>query len=95
VAVERIRIPEALALPRQTEQLRATLEAYLEGMGRQVQLDLTEIEYLGSSTIAVLLTFLRKLQERDGKAEILVGSDDVLRTLTLTRVDQLVPVTRT
>jgi anti-anti-sigma factor len=90
--VIQIRVPPELVRPSEGDQLRALLEAYLDPPGSDVEIDLVDVDYLGSSVIATLLTFVRKLREGQGKARIRVRSKDVHRTLKLTRVDQLVEV---
>lgn len=93
-----VRISPELVRPSMSEALRGALEPYLqeegtpEGASPSYQLDLTQIEYLGSSAIAILLTFLRRARERGASTEVLVSSRDVVRTLRLTRIDRLVPL---
>jgi anti-sigma B factor antagonist len=85
-------ISSELVRPSQSEELRAHLKEVLDQAPSALILDLSRVDYLGSSAIAILLTFIRRARECGGTTEILVGSKDVLRTLQLTRIDHLIPV---
>lgn len=87
-----VRVPPDLVRPAEGDRLNELLEPCLATHGNQVLIDLSDVDYLGSSVIATLLTFIRKLRELQGNARIRLRSKDVQRTLKLTRVDQLIPV---
>lgn len=74
------------------QQLRHTLEAEIAAGPRRLIVDLSQLEFMDSSALKVLLHGHRALARRGGALALAHPQGPVARVLALTRADQLVPV---
>jgi anti-sigma B factor antagonist len=71
------------------DQLRATLDQILETGATLVVLDLTEVDFLDSSTLGVFIRIHKRLTERDGALELICPRKAILRILQMTGLDRV------
>jgi anti-anti-sigma factor len=55
---------------------------------RTVQLDLTAMQRIDSPGLDLLVAILREVQQRDGHLQMIVGNQDIHRTLTHMELDK-------
>lgn len=70
-------------------KLRATLDGFVKKSGGDVQADLSELEYLDSSGLAVLIELRKKLKSRDRGLEVTSIHPNAEKVFRLTQVAQL------
>lgn len=75
--------------PAHLEQILAEFKS--SGM-RTVLLDLTDKEWLSSSEIGVVMWIFKELENLQSSFCLLAPSPFVLKTITLTGIDQLMPI---
>lgn len=71
------------------EQLRAALDGLAEQGCRQVVLDLTELEFIGSAGLGAIVAGHLRLRCRGGVLKLVGPSQPVRRMLELTRLTKL------
>ncbi len=72
---------------------RSRLDAWLEETGAlRLILDLTQVSFLDSSGIGVILGRYRKLQERGGRVEILAPGGAVKKVLEMAGIAGIIPI---
>ncbi len=77
--------------PALAEQLTAALQA-----GRtRIVLDFTEVEFIDSTGLSVLLNALRRLARRDGALSLVCTNPTVLRLFEITRLDATFDIVQT
>jgi anti-sigma B factor antagonist len=74
------------------QQLRDMVEAEIAALPHRLILDLSELEFIDSSALKVLLHGHRALAGQGGALGLVQPRGAVARVLALTRADQLVPV---
>ncbi len=72
-----------------TPKIRTGLLNYIEKTKGSLKLDLSELEYLDSSGLAVFIEARRHLVEQGRVLEIISVKDDVKKIFQLTQVDKL------
>jgi len=63
--------------------------------GVRVVVDLTDVTFLDSTGLGVLVTSLKRLREVDGSLDLVVTSPRVLKVFTLTGLDVVIPIHET
>ena len=72
-----------------SDHLTRSLEESVNAGTRHIQLQLSQVDYLSSAGIRVLLTINRQLKARDGGLVVTHPSESVLSVLTLAGLDQV------
>lgn len=62
-----------------------------EGVKRVV-VDMTEVKFLDSTGLGVLVGAMGRIRESDGDMRLVVTSDHILKVLRITGLDALIPV---
>lgn len=75
-----------------SEQLREVLESQASGQVRTLIVDLSELKFMDSSALRVLLQCNRMIDREGGTLGLVRPQGSVARILRFTRADQLVPV---
>ena len=70
-------------------QLKQQMIALLEGGARQVVVDLTQVEYLDSTALGVLIGGLKRLREIDGNLALVCPSPRIRRVFEITGLDKI------
>lgn len=73
-------------------QLQETLQQFRPPAVDQVILDLSDLTFLDSSGIGVIVAALKRLREADGELKIAGASGPVLRVLEITGLDGIIPL---
>lgn len=73
-------------------RLGAVLDEALDAMPHQVRLDLSELTFLDSTGIRVLVTACHRAKDQNCRFTLQSPRDAVLRTLKLTGVDRLMVI---
>lgn len=89
--MHRIRVRGNLELAT-AEILRNHVAQVLRAGHVHLLMDLNEVRYLDSSGLAVLLGTLRRVRERHGSLRLVCSVRPVLRLLSLTGIDRLLPI---
>jgi anti-anti-sigma factor len=63
--------------------------------GARVVVDLSDVTFLDSTRLGVLVTSLKRLREVDGSLDLVVASPRVLKVFTLTGLDVVIPIHET
>jgi len=63
--------------------------------GARVVVDLSDVTFLDSTGLGVLVTSLKRLREVDGSLDLVVASPRVLKVFTLTGLDVVIPIHET
>jgi len=72
-----------------SNELRATLDAFIKGGSGEVRLDLSELSYLDSSGLAVLIGLRKKLDAAGRKLTITAIHSNAEKVFRLTQVAEL------
>ena len=75
--------------------LRDALEAGLQGDRPRVAIDLTEVSFMDSSTLGVLVAGLKSAQERDGDLRLVGVQGSPAKVIALTGLDDAFPIAAT
>jgi anti-sigma B factor antagonist len=62
-----------------------------EGAYRLV-VDLTEVDFLDSTGLGVMVKTLKRVREHDGSLDVVVSNDRILKVFRITGLDQVVPL---
>lgn len=73
-------------------QLRERLVALVEDGASRVVVDLTEVGFMDSSGLGVLVGLLKRVRESGGQLAVVCGEGTVLKVLSITGLDQVIPV---
>lgn len=77
---------------RSAPALRQTLDKLLMQGCRRIVLNMAEVTYIDSSCMGVLFSTLRRMRENGGLLSLVNVSPDVLRSLKIARLVDLIPV---
>jgi anti-sigma B factor antagonist len=70
-------------------ELKQQLLDLLERGGKQVIVDLTDVTFIDSTTLGVLIGIVRRLKAVDGRLSIVVNDRNVAKTFELTGLDRV------
>lgn len=72
-------------------------QAVHAAIGSNIRLivDLTDVTFLDSTGLGVLVTALKRVREADGSLDLVVTSPRVLKVFTLTGLDVVIPIHET
>jgi anti-sigma B factor antagonist len=70
-------------------RFKEDLLALIEGGAHRIVVDLTEVIFIDSTALGVLIGGVRRLHERDGRLVLVAATRPVLRALTLTGLDRV------
>ena len=87
----RLRVRGSLELST-ADALRTSVAQVMREGHVNLLLDLNGVEYMDSSGLAVLLGTLRRVRERQGSLRLVCQVRPVLRLLSLTGIDRLLPI---
>lgn len=73
-------------------QIETRFAAYCSGEGTRVVVDLSQVIFLASIGIRLLVTNAKSLRSRNGKMVILNPMPDVLNVLEITDIPSIIPV---
>jgi anti-sigma B factor antagonist len=73
-------------------QLREGISDLIEEGQRKIVVDLTDVAFMDSSGLGVLVTGLKRVRERDGVLALVCPEGSVLKVLTITGLDKVFPV---
>jgi len=76
------------------DHLAGAVDQEIRQGSHHIRLDLSEVAFLSSAGIGVLVRFYRELKSIQGSFAITTGSDIVLKTLELTKLDKLLVAPR-
>lgn len=86
-----IRVRGDLALPG-AARLRQDMVDAVERGGRDVVVDLTEVTFVDSTGLGVLVSARTRLTQRGGTLRLVVDSDRVLRTFRISSLIRVFPI---
>ena len=72
--------------------LQAQLGPLVAVSGASIVVDLTEVGFIDSTGLGVLVTTLKNVREVDGRLDVVVTSKRVLKVFTLTGLNAVIPV---
>lgn len=72
--------------------LRQNLRDATTESGRRVVVDMTNVKFLDSTGLGVLVGAMGRIREGDGDMRLVVTSDHILKVLRITGLDALIPV---
>jgi anti-sigma B factor antagonist len=72
--------------------LRQHLRDATGGTAPRVVVDLSEVNFLDSTGLGVLVGAMGRVREADGSMRLVVSSDHILKVLRITGLDALIPV---
>ncbi len=70
-------------------QLKQQMVSLLEGGSRQMVIDLTNVEYLDSTALGVLIGGLKRIREHDGNMVLVCPSPRIRRVFEITGLDKI------
>jgi anti-sigma B factor antagonist len=73
-------------------ELRERIRMAIDGGATNVVLDFSEVAFIDSTSLGVLLGCVRRLRELDGQMRLVVPRPDVRRTFELTLLDRVFPL---
>jgi|SRR5579872_2401072 len=73
-------------------QLREALAVATEGDGRQVVVDLEDVDFLDSTGLGVLVFGLKRVRERGGDLSVVCRHEQILKVLTITGLSKILKV---
>lgn len=71
-----------------SEALKAVLDATFEGGIPKIAVDLTNVSFMDSSTLGVLISYLKRARERDGDVRLVGVQGSPAKVIALTGLDQ-------
>jgi anti-sigma B factor antagonist len=77
------------------ERLRTVLHEVEEQTPQNLVVDLTDVGFLDSTGIGVLVGALRRQREAGRELQLVVSNSHVLKVLTITSLDKVFPITST
>jgi len=72
--------------------LRQHLREASGGSAPRIVVDMTEVKFLDSTGLGVLVGAMGRVKEADGTLRLVVASDHILKVLRITGLDALIPV---
>lgn len=72
--------------------LQAELDPLAARTGAPLVIDLTDVGFIDSTGLGVLVTTLKHVREADGTLDVVVTSPRVLKVLALTGLDVVIPL---
>lgn len=72
--------------------LRQHLRDATAGGAQRIVVDMTEVKFLDSTGLGVLVGAMGRIREVDGNLRLVVSSDHILKVLRITGLDGLIPV---
>lgn len=72
--------------------LRQHLRDASQGPAPRVVVDMTDVKFLDSTGLGVLVGAMGRIKEADGALRLVVASDHILKVLRITGLDALIPV---
>ena len=66
-----------------------------EGTGARIALDLTDVGFLDSSSLGMLVTLLKRIKERDGDLRLVGVTGSPMKVFTLTGLDRVFEISAT
>jgi anti-sigma B factor antagonist len=76
-------------------QLKQQMIALLEGGTKEVVVDLTQVDYLDSTALGVLIGGLKRLREMDGNLALICPSPRIKRVFEITGLDKIFDIYNT
>jgi anti-sigma B factor antagonist len=73
-------------------QLQAELDPITAKHGASVVIDLSEVGFIDSSGLGVLVATLKHVREADGRLDVVVSRPRVLKVFKLTGLDAVIPL---
>jgi anti-sigma B factor antagonist len=73
-------------------RLRQTLIEVVEGGAANVLVDMTEVDFLDSSGLGVLVGGLKRVKARDGSLEIVATEEKILKIFEITGLSKVFPM---
>ncbi|MBI2334138.1 MAG: STAS domain-containing protein [Chloroflexi bacterium] len=73
-------------------QIETKFAAYCSGEKPRVIVDISEVNYLASIGIRLLVTNAKSLRSRNGKMALLNPAPDVMNVLEITAIPSIIPV---
>jgi len=70
-------------------QLRDHVLGMLGGSPLRLALDLSQVDFMDSSSLGMLITCLKRVRERDGRMVLVGVSGSPMKVLTLTGLDKI------
>ena len=77
---------------RSAPALRDTLDGFLQKGSRRIVINMADVRYVDSAGMSVLIATTRRMRERGGLLSLVNVTPDVLRTLKISRLVDLIPV---
>ncbi len=81
-----------LTMGRACQEVEWQLEDILKGQGTKVVFDFSDLKYLDSTGVGIVVMCSGKLRKSGGELRVAGAQGDVVATLKLTKVDQIVPM---
>ncbi len=75
-----------------TEQLDMALDEIVRSGARQVIIDLSQVNYICSSALGVLIATKRRISRANGEVRLIIRPGEVLDLFRLTMVDRVFPI---
>jgi anti-sigma B factor antagonist len=75
-------------------ELKATIADALEGLTRDLIVDLTDTAFIDSSGLAALILAMKRARSRGGHLVVVDGDGSVARTFRVAGVDQILTIVR-
>jgi anti-sigma B factor antagonist len=72
--------------------LQGQLDPLTTVRGASLVVDLTEVAFIDSTGLGVLVTTLKHVREVDGRLDVVVSRARVLKVFTLTGLDAVIPI---
>lgn len=76
-------------------ELTAIITSFVDDGGRKAVVDISDVRYINSSGIGVLITMLTKLRNREGEMCLVNPSDSVKKLLIITKLQAIFKVADT
>lgn len=70
-------------------QLKQQMISLLDAGAKQMVVDLTQVEYLDSTALGVLIGGLKRMRERDGNLSLVCPSPRIRRVFEITGLDKI------
>jgi anti-sigma B factor antagonist len=72
--------------------LQGQLDPLTTVSGASLVVDLTEVAFIDSTGLGVLVTTLKHVREVDGRLDVVISRARVLKVFTLTGLDAVIPI---
>jgi anti-sigma B factor antagonist len=81
-----------LVLGRESQEVESTIEKLVQNGNKKIIVDLTKVSYVDSSGIGILVGSFGHCKRGGGAMRLTGVSDNILKIMKLTRVDQVLQV---